>query len=163
MESLLLIVLSKRRPQSRAVEHAVDSCLSFLEHETTPQGIQAELDLPDSALASYYANAKFQSDCGDYVTAAAALKAYCEITQTPGVPGSGPNGMGALWGRLACEVCVGWFSVLAFHHVVLYPIFFYSCDASWTSWFPITLCVRGHYFCDCLKCVSPRGVRLDIC
>lgn len=68
------------------------------------QGIKAELELEDSALESYYANAKFQSDCGDYVTAAAALKSYCDITQTPGVPGSGPNGMGALWGRLACEV-----------------------------------------------------------
>lgn len=71
------------------------------------QGIKAELELEDSALESYYANAKFQSDCGDYVRAAAALKSYCEITQTPGVPGSGPNGMGALWGRLACEVCAG--------------------------------------------------------
>lgn len=68
------------------------------------QGIKAELELEESALESYYANAKFQSDCGDYVTAAAALKSYCDITQTPGVPGSGPNGMGALWGRLACEV-----------------------------------------------------------
>lgn len=68
------------------------------------QGIKAELNLDDSALESYYANAKFQSDCGDYVAAAAALKCYCDITQTPGVPGSGPNGMAALWGRLACEV-----------------------------------------------------------
>lgn len=68
------------------------------------QGIKGELGLEDSALESYYANAKFQSDCGDYVTAAAALKTYCDITQTPGVPGSGPNGMSALWGRLACEV-----------------------------------------------------------
>lgn len=71
-----------------------------------PQGIKAELELDDSALESYYANAKFQSDCGDYVTAAASLKSYCDITQTPGVPGSGPNGMSALWGRLACEVGV---------------------------------------------------------
>ena len=68
------------------------------------QGIKTELGLEDSALESYYANAKFQSDCGDYVTAAAYLKSYCEITQTPGVSGSGPNGMAALWGRLACEV-----------------------------------------------------------
>ena len=68
------------------------------------QGIKAELELDDSALESYFANAKFQSDCGDYVTAAASLKAYCDITQTPGVPGSGPHGMSALWGRLACEV-----------------------------------------------------------
>lgn len=66
-------------------------------------------------MESYYANTKFQSDCGDYVTAAAALKSYCDITQTPGVPGSGPNGMSALWGRLACEVrwyllerCAAW-------------------------------------------------------
>lgn len=76
----------------------------FSRHTCDTQGIKAELELEDSALESYYANAKFQSDCGDYVTAAAALKSYCEITQTPGVPGSGPNGMGALWGRLACEV-----------------------------------------------------------
>lgn len=68
------------------------------------QGIKAELELEDSALEAYYANAKFNSDCGDYETAAAALRSYCEITQTPGVPGSGPNGMSALWGRLACEV-----------------------------------------------------------
>ena len=68
------------------------------------QGIKAELGLEDSALESYYANAKFQSDCGDYVTAAAYLRSYCDITQTPGVSGSGPNGMAALWGRLACEV-----------------------------------------------------------
>lgn len=66
--------------------------------------MKAELNLEDSALEGYYNSAKFSSDCGDYVTAAAALKNYCDITQTPGVPGSGPNGMSALWGRLACEV-----------------------------------------------------------
>ena len=76
-------------------------------HRLGLQGIKAELELEDSALESYYANAKFQSDCGDYVAAAAALKSYCDITQTPGVPGSGPNGMSALWGRLACEVRLG--------------------------------------------------------
>lgn len=71
----------------------------------TFQGLKAELNLDDSALEGYYASAKFKSDCGDYVTAAATLKNYCDITQTQGVPGSGPNGMSALWGRLACEVC----------------------------------------------------------
>ncbi|CAM9183016.1 unnamed protein product [Ectocarpus sp. 8 AP-2014] len=76
------------------------------EQNFTWKGIKGELGLEDSALESYYANAKFQSDCGDYVTAAAALKSYCDITQTPGVPGSGPNGMSALWGRLACEILV---------------------------------------------------------
>lgn len=55
-------------------------------------------------LEAYYANAKFNSDCGDYEAAVVALRRYCEITQTPGVPGSGPNGVNALWGRLACEV-----------------------------------------------------------
>lgn len=68
------------------------------------QGIKAEFELEDSALEGYYASAKFNSDCGDYGNAGVALKNYCDITQTPGVPGSGPNGMSALWGRLACEV-----------------------------------------------------------
>eukprot|EP00903_Cladosiphon_okamuranus_P011787 g11078.t1 len=87
-------------PQQLSVEKLIK------EQNFTWKSIKAELELEDSALESYYANAKFQSDCGDYVTAAAALKSYCDITQTPGVPGSGPNGMGALWGRLACEILV---------------------------------------------------------
>ncbi|CAN0137320.1 unnamed protein product, partial [Ectocarpus fasciculatus] len=86
--------------QQRSVEKLIK------EQNFTWKGIKGELGLEDSALESYYANAKFQSDCGDYVTAAAALKSYCDITQTPGVPGSGPNGMSALWGRLACEILV---------------------------------------------------------
>ncbi|CAM9324834.1 unnamed protein product, partial [Choristocarpus tenellus] len=70
------------------------------------EGIKVEFQLPDAALSSYFANAKFNYDCGDYEAAGAALKAYCEVAQTPGVSGSGPNGMNALWGRMACEVLV---------------------------------------------------------
>ncbi|CAM9312650.1 unnamed protein product [Discosporangium mesarthrocarpum] len=70
------------------------------------EGIKAEFQLPDAALGAYFSNAKFNYDCGDYVVAGEALRVYCEITTAPGSPGSGPNGMNALWGRMACEVLV---------------------------------------------------------